>query len=99
VGAIAAYWVSPADSLLFDGVFPSIAVRQLQTLARHTLALTTFEFDVVLPRPLPVQPLVVAARSASCWPISAWPPRRRRAVLTRLATALAALQRQRAARE
>jgi hypothetical protein len=47
IGALAAYRVGPADASLLDGIFPTISTRTMQTLPRHTLALSTFDSDLV----------------------------------------------------
>ena len=64
VGALAAYRVGPADATLLDGLFPTIPTRVMQTLPRHTLALSTFDRDLVASGPTP---LPTARTDATTW--------------------------------
>lgn len=70
VGAVVAYRVGPTDAAVLDGLYPTMPVRVLQTLPRHTAAVTTFDRGLVLqgPDPLPApttppQPLEEALRA------------------------------------
>ena len=54
IGALATYRVGPADAALLDGLFPTIPTRVMQTLPPHTLALSTFESDLVASGPTPL---------------------------------------------
>jgi hypothetical protein len=56
VGAVLAFRTSPHDSDQLSELYPSISRKELQTLPRHHVAVTTFESDAVLatPPPLPV---------------------------------------------
>ena len=56
IGALATYRVGPADAALLDGLFPTIPTRVMQTLAPHTLALSTFNTDLVASGPTPLPP-------------------------------------------
>lgn len=54
IGALGCYRVGPADAAVVDGLFPTIPERILQTLPRHTMAVSTFERDVVVAGPAPL---------------------------------------------
>ena len=56
IGALATYRVGPADAALLDGLFPTIPTRVMQTLPPHTLALSTFDSDLVASGPTPLPP-------------------------------------------
>lgn len=91
-GAIACYRISPQDAHALDGTFPSIGVRRLQTLPRHTIALTRFDDDRVFPGPAPVEgydaPVAMERQLAD---LGLEDPRERRAVLARMAHAMRAV--------
>ena len=53
-GAILCYRIGPNDARLLDGVFPAITTYRMQTLPRHTMAVTTFEDDFICPAPAPL---------------------------------------------
>lgn len=88
-GAVACYRVSPHDARALDGLFPTITIRRLQTLPRHTLAVTRFEDDHIIPGPAPQHghddPPDFAAQIDA---LHLDEPHHRQAVLTRLADAL-----------
>ena len=52
-GAIGCFRMSPHDAATMDGLFPTLHRFQLQTLAKHTIALTTFDHDEVIAAPSP----------------------------------------------
>lgn len=92
-GAICCYRMSPRDAATMDGLFPSITVHQMQTLPRHTLAVTKFESDLVVAGPAPFDELRPAPPLAEqLIDLGLVPDPARLAVLTRLGSALAALQ-------
>lgn len=53
-GAIAAYRLGPSDAAVLDGFYPTLPMRVMLTLPRHTFALTTFEADLVATGPTPL---------------------------------------------
>lgn len=53
-GAILCYRIGPSDARLLDGVFPAITTHRMQTLPRHTMAVTTFDDDFICPAPAPL---------------------------------------------
>ncbi len=53
-GAILCYRIGPNDARLLDGVFPAITTHRMQTLPRHTMAVTTFDDDFICPAPGPL---------------------------------------------
>lgn len=61
VGAIASFRVSPADAILLSGMYPTLSAHALQTLPRHTMAVTSFEHDRVVKGapPMPVDDVTV----------------------------------------
>ncbi len=93
-GAIACYRVSPQDAVALDGVFPSITIRRLQTLPKHTMALTRFEDDHVIPGPRPLEGQESPEDFASqLTALGLDDPRERRALLARLAHAMTVVSR------
>ena len=56
VGAVACYRTGPRDAVTLDGMFPTIRVVSLQQLPAYTMALTTFDTDVVIGGPPPLPP-------------------------------------------
>lgn len=88
-GAIACYRVSPQDALALDGVFPSISMRRLQTLPKHTIALTRFEDDLIIAGPSPLEGHEAAADfGTQLTALGLDDPSERRALLARLAHAM-----------
>jgi hypothetical protein len=91
-GAVACYRMSPADAATMDGLFPSITTHRLQTLPRHTLAVTTFESDQVVAGPAPHDKLHPGAPFArQLIDLGLCPEPGREPMLARLAGALGAL--------
>lgn len=90
-GAIACYRLSPMDAHALDGTFPSVSVMRLQTLPRHTIALTRFEDDQVLPGPAPVEAMEPPEPvSRQLHVLGLEDPQARQALLARLAVAIRA---------
>lgn len=54
VGAIAAFRVGPADAVILSGMYPTLTAHALQTLPRHTIAVTSFEHDRIVKGAPPV---------------------------------------------
>jgi hypothetical protein len=99
-GAIACYRMSPRDASTMDGLFPTIRTYQLQTLPRHTIALTTFDHDEVVPGPAPFDQLCPAGSlSEQLVEVGLAPDLARQQLLTQLAGGVGALLAIRAADE
>jgi Helicase HerA, central domain len=57
-GSVVCFRVGPADAALLDGTFPTVPRYKLQTLPRHTVAVTFGDRDLITaaPPPLPEEP-------------------------------------------
>ena len=55
-GAVGCFRLGPADAAVVDELFPTILKFQMQTLAPHRVALTTFNADLVAQGPAPLPP-------------------------------------------
>lgn len=53
-GSVVCFRVGPADALLLDGIFPTVLRYRLQTLPRHTIAVTFGDRDLVTAAPPPL---------------------------------------------
>jgi hypothetical protein len=64
-GSVVCFRVGPADAALLDGIFPTVPRYKLQTLPRHTIAVTFGDRDLVTaaPPPLPEEPDARAPQS------------------------------------
>jgi hypothetical protein len=53
-GSVVCFRVGPADAALLDGIFPAVPRHKLQTLPRHTIAVTFGDRDLITAAPPPL---------------------------------------------